>query len=663
MDIIGTATTQITEISAARFDAEVSGGFPASYSYAWSVTSGTLISGQGTASMLWDSPSTGGNTFLATVSLLVDDGTQQASKTLNILVTPLDPPTVELSPAHGAIAFTGSAIPFSGYGTDSRNLAIPAASMTWYLDGTPWAGKSGLSSFIANPGDLTPGVHQVSLAVSDFLGYVTSATHTVTYGYAAADITLPVASGTRFDTGATINFTATPAPVPGLATFSWLLDGNVMTTNVANYSTAGIASGWHAISYYGTDSFAGVSSSTIGVWVNSLPVIGPITVTSPAQFATGPAGEQIFTKIGGEGINFSCSATDLESAGNLPGAALSWYINGDPATKSIGLNFIWLVDSPASLTIRCIATDSWGYAVSTSTVIWAWDWEQYTSDIVPGNSRFYANPGPLNSGTLLNNPTAIQAIDNTTLVVADTGNNRLIKVVRTNDGGLTTDGDINGAALDTVSPSPFSSGLTDLSYYSGQLYTLEKNAPVSLKRINPADFLVIEAITYPVGANNLNLPEGVVRGAGVFYVSDTSVGVVRRIDSSNGFFFSESVQVTTPFKLKLNSSGTYLYVTDQAAGKLYKYSSDLNPMSQQWVTNATSATDIVLTDTYILVSDVVNSKIYVHRQSDGGYVYEFGSTAANNLQNPFGLAVLGNDLYIVERTNPGRITRIRSHGW
>ncbi|EKD81421.1 MAG: hypothetical protein ACD_39C01818G0001, partial [uncultured bacterium] len=295
-------------------------------------------------------------------------------------------------------------------------------------------------------------------------------------------------------------------------------------------------------------------------------------------------------------------------------------------------------------------------------VIWDWDWEQYTSDAVPGNSSFYANPGPLNSGTLLNNPTAIQVIDNTTLVVSDAGNNRLLKVVRTS-GGLTTDGDLNGAAMDTVNPSPFTCGLVDLSYYSGQLYTLEKNAPVSLKKVNPADFLVTETITYPIGSDNLSAPEGMVRSAGLFFVADTSVGVVRRIDSSIGAFFSESAQVTTPFKLKLDSSNTYLYVTDQAAGKLYKYSSDLNPMGQQWVVNATSATDLVLTATHILVSDAVNGKIYVHRQSDCGFVYEFGSTAANNLQNPFGLAIIGNDLYIVERTNPGRITRIRSHGW
>ncbi|EKD82170.1 MAG: hypothetical protein ACD_39C01448G0001 [uncultured bacterium] len=154
-----------------------------------------------------------------------------------------------------------------------------------------------------------------------------------------------------------------------------------------------------------------------------------------------------------------------------------------------------------------------------------------------------------------------------------------------------------------------------------------------------------------------------VRGAGTFCVADTSASLVRRIDSSMGAFFSESAAITSPFKLKLDSGGTYLYITDQAAGKLYKYSSDLNPLAQQWVINATSATDIVLTPANILVSDAINGKIYVHRQSDGGFVYEFGSTAANNLQNPYGMAIVGNDLYVVERTNPGRITRIRSQGW
>jgi hypothetical protein len=236
-------------------------------------------------------------------------------------------------------------------------------------------------------------------------------------------------------------------------------------------------------------------------------------------------------------------------------------------------------------------------------------------------------------------------------------------VVRDNSGGLLSDGDLKGASIDTQDPSPFSSGLVDVSYYSGQLYTLEKNAPASLKRVNPADFTVAENLTYPIGVDDLNLPEGMARGAGQFYVADTAAGKIRKIDAFTGAFFSEIQAVGMPFKIRLDVAGENLYVTSQSEGKLYKFLSDLTLMSQQWVAIATSASDLALSSAHVLVSDAANGKIYVLRQSDGEYVYEFGSTTANNLQNPHGMAIVGNDLYIVERTNPGRVTRIRSQGW
>ena len=159
----------------------------------------------------------------------------------------------------------------------------------------------------------------------------------------------------------------------------------------------------------------------------------------------------------------------------------------------------------------------------------------------------------------------------------------------------------------------------------------------------------------------MNAPQGITTLSGVNFLTDTGNALVRKTDANNGAFFSEQAAITNPFRIK--NDGTYLYITDKAASKLYKYQNDLNLLSQVWVkNNATSSTDLTLAATYILVSDPDNNKVYLYRQTDGTYAYEFGDTATNDLQEPYGLAIIGNDLYIVERTL-GRITRIRSHGW
>jgi hypothetical protein len=655
----GFANANITSpTDGTRYDEGTTVGFTGSpdssgpITMTWFRSDGVSTSTMGTGQIAGSLFNTRGKqwiTYVGTDSLGI-----ASSKTINILVGA--PPTMDFNPPDNGLLFANTTLTFTGNGTDSAGVSIPAASMTWRLNGGVW--KTGVNTFVVNPGDIPNGNNSIRLEGMDDQGIVGSVTHAIIYGYTAAGFVSP-ASGTRFDTGSLVTFTATPAHFLNSATFTWHIDyGAAVLTNSTTYSSAGIASGWHTLTYYGTDSGGNVSSATIGVWINTLPVMGPITVTAPNQYATGPNGVKILTRIGGAGLFFSGSATDFEAGGALPNNALSWFIAGDNATKAIGLPFNWLVSAPASLTIKCVATDSWGFAVSTSTVIWDWDYEQY--------NNFPAQPGPLNQGTQLNNPTSLQVISTTNLVVADIGNNRLMKLVRDDTGGLTTDGDLTGAATDTANaPNPFPQNLIDISLYLGNIYTLEANDPEVLRTVNPVNFLITGTIAYPVGLDNPTGPVGMARGAGAFYLADTGAARVRRVDSNNGAFFSEQAAVTAPFRLRLDTAGTNLYVTDQTNDLFYRYASDLNPVAKVWEKTVTQATDIALSTNYVLVSDATNNKIHVLQQSNGDFVYEFGHTVDNPLSSPYGLALVtsDNDLYIVERSNPGRITRIRSQGW
>jgi hypothetical protein len=553
------------------------------------------------------------------------------------------------TPINTSLFFLGNAITFTGIGTDSANAAILAANMKWYLNGALW--KTGIDSFVAAPGDLNVGNNVIRLEGTDIYSFVGSISQNIYYGYTNTSILSP-ASGTRHDTGTVITFTATPSTIANVSTFTWLVDNIPQATNTLPFDTGTIASGWHRITYKGTDSGGNVDVASIGVWVNKLPTFTPILVNDPPQYATGPGGIPIYIKMGGAGLVFNATATDLEAGGELPGQALAWFFAADPASKAYGATFPWIVETPQVLTISCTATDSWGYAVSTSTTVWVWEHESYTI--------FNQGPGgSLKGPNSLSGPTFATAVGNDALVVGDIGNQRLIKINRDTGAGLTTRGDLPNTASDTYL-SDLSGSLVDVFYNGTNLMTLENAVPlVGPTRIQQFNTGLMTTTT--VLQNLAYTPTGISGIPGAYFLARQAAGSIVKIDSGTGGEFSNTNLIAAPYRNRMDPGNSFLYITDPTNNKLAKFDTFLNPTGG-WQVTATNPRDLVLAPTYLLVSDAVNNRITAHLLTTGAPYFHIESRPGYTLTNPSGLALIDNDLYIVETGN-NRITRIRAHAW
>ena len=253
------------------------------------------------------------------------------SSTTQILIN--ERPTMTItSPANGAIIPVGQTITFSGNGTSSLG-AISSGTMNWQ-DGFGIATsplKTGYSTFTHTYDASAIGKHFIRLTGEDSLG-ASSYTQHIVYVNATptVQITAP-ASGTRFNTGAEITFTAAPTDSDSNDTLSvrWLDSATEIGTGQV-FKTSSLSTGNHNIFCEVTDMHGVKSLASISVLVNTLPT-GNITY-SATQYATAPSNIPVFLTTG-TNQPITLTANSADSDGSITATNIKWYINstGNPA--------------------------------------------------------------------------------------------------------------------------------------------------------------------------------------------------------------------------------------------------------------------------------------------------------------------------------------------
>ncbi|MEW6712088.1 MAG: PKD domain-containing protein, partial [Candidatus Riflebacteria bacterium] len=447
------------------------------------------------------------------------------SKTIQIVIN--DPPTFTISdPDNNGKYFGGQNINFSGSGTDSGGFAIPVASLRWYKNSALY--KSGTNSFAGTVAELPTGTINISLGGFDDLGTFNSATYTIQVGIGLPSITAP-ASGTRFDTGATVSFTGTPDLTALIATDWWWPEGTTSFGGGPTINTAALTRGVQTITYIGTDTQNTARSSTIQVLIDKLPTfISKPFISSPAKFADGPEyplpSNYIPIHLASPGMQVTFSVTAQEEDTDIIAPAkINWYdgavLLGNVATLT--RNF----ETPGSYTYTVQVQDEYNQISTASFTFWIWDSEGYNTFTPVGGAPF--GPGTLSG------PTAISAFGNNAAFVIDPGNSRIVKLNRLT-AGLTTIGDFPSIATETAVASQTHPYL-DISYSGTTLYSLG-NLFGGTYRIQSWDTANLHSSTrnYYIPDGNLSTqfknPFGFCVDANAIYVADTDNNRIKKLD-------------------------------------------------------------------------------------------------------------------------------------
>ncbi|NLF96227.1 MAG: hypothetical protein GX569_05765, partial [Candidatus Riflebacteria bacterium] len=223
------------------------------------------------------------------------------------------PARISFTPDNLAVFFEGYDIPFAAVGTDTDNTPLDSSQFRWYLNDSPDIWRDG-AAFSISAGAYVPGAQRVRVEGPSKFGTATSPVQVIQMGWPVASITSP-ASGTRFEPLDVVTFTATPDST-GTLTLAWFLNDDIASFGSGSIVNYGPPNGAHKVTYIGSDSQGIISSSTINIVVERIPIVSFFPVT----------GSYIFT---GHNINFT--ATCLDSDNNeIDPTRVSWLMDGSP---------------------------------------------------------------------------------------------------------------------------------------------------------------------------------------------------------------------------------------------------------------------------------------------------------------------------------------------
>lgn len=298
---VGTAV-QLSGSATDPEDGALSGG-----SLAWSSNvSGALGTG---ASLSISTLSQGVHTITLTAT---DSLGLSASQSVSISVNAPNnqPPTAAITaPANGFSTFAGTAITFTGTGTDPEDGTLSGASLAW---------SSSLSGALGTGSPLTlsnlgVGTHQISLTVTDSGGNTDVATIQVTVlaqnQPPTASITSP-SSGQSFTAGTTVQLRGSATdPEDGAltgASLVWSSNKDGVIGTGASVDTASLTVGQHTLTLTATDVGGRTGSASVTVTIAQAPAKLP-----PIARLTGPTSAQV-----GQQLSFS-GATSSDPDGTI----------------------------------------------------------------------------------------------------------------------------------------------------------------------------------------------------------------------------------------------------------------------------------------------------------------------------------------------------------
>lgn len=253
-----------------------------------------------------------------TITLTATDSESLSNATsISITVTNNAPTATITNPSNGNSFNAGSAVTFSGIGTDIDSGDTLTYSWTSTTGGNPPA-VIGTGSIIA-VSTLAVGTHVIIFTVSDGQGGVTESTPItieITNNAPTATILSPSDNDT-FYSGDTINFNGTgsdPEDPSGSLTYAWSCSEHGPLSALPTFSDNTLVDGDHTITFTVTDT-QGTSNSTpasIDIHVGNYDPVADITAP-----ATGTSYDM------DDVIVFQGGATDIED-GILTGASLVW---------------------------------------------------------------------------------------------------------------------------------------------------------------------------------------------------------------------------------------------------------------------------------------------------------------------------------------------------
>ncbi|GAB6094807.1 hypothetical protein JCM14469_10590 [Desulfatiferula olefinivorans] len=388
-----------------------------------------------------------------TITLTATDSESLTSGTsITITVSNNPPSAVITSPSNNSSFAAGSAVTFSGTGTD-----IDTGDVLSYSWSSTFGGITTVigSQSVISVSTLAVGTHVIVLTVSDDQGGSTESTPiTVTItNHPPTAVILSPPDNASFYPGDPINFNGegqdTEDPESALS-YLWSCNEHGDLSTSAAFTDNTLVAGYHTITFEVTDSVGAVNTATQSVTI----FVGN---HDPAAVITSPAAGTSYNM--GQDILFQGSAVDTED-GALTGPNLVWTSNLEGATP-IGTGSTFTLGNLSSGThvITLTASDTYTPAgTGTASVIITVNNTFPTASISspPGGSSFYpgtditfsglgndAEDGPLSGASLVWVSSLSGQIGTGSPLVINTlpEGDHVITLTATDSSGASTDSD------------------------------------------------------------------------------------------------------------------------------------------------------------------------------------------------------------------------------
>jgi len=283
-----------------------------------------------------------------TATTAVDDsGTTQANTAPECAVT---------SPPDGSFGEEGASVTFLGTATDAEQ-GSSSLSASWSSDKDGSLGEATPSSggdVVLSIDDLSAATHVITLSVTDDGGELCSDFVLYTVGTPPEGTITAPASGTSYDEGEAVTFTArvdddTTDPLELVLRWSSDLDGVLDSdpadsSGEAGFTTSELSPGEHTIEFSVTDEHGLYTVDTVTLSVNGLPTAPGISLTPADPDTT----DDLVVEI-------EADSTDPE--GDPLSYAYAWTLFGTPSSESTNARL------PAEATTR---GDTWTVTVTAS---------------------------------------------------------------------------------------------------------------------------------------------------------------------------------------------------------------------------------------------------------------------------------------------------------
>lgn len=621
------------------------------------------------------------------VTLMVHDGTTGlASSTASytrIIVN--QPPMMNITnPAPNAIIGIGNQFNIAGNGLSTLGTAVQASTMNWQdsfnnATNTINAGNASFQQTYSLPVDL--GWHYLTLTGADEYGVNGSTTIRFYVNATPTVLLVEPASGTRFDTGATIAFqaTANDENLDQTPTIQWFstTSGYLGAGSTLNYST--LPSGYHNVFCIASDSnnYYAVSSYT-GILVNTLPT-GNVHITSASfnQYATAPQNVPIYlSEVTSMQLNLGITTSDVED-GTITGSNVGWFVWDGVEYDHIGsttVNFDQIF-SLGSNTIKVEIYDSYynaGFpATQTMTVIYqpVHIWQSVTY--------------PNSYGSLTPNPVYIDGSslsDSFELLLTENGATPATRRVR----GIAWDGkkainqlstDYTGYAPSTIAtyPTTFAAVKCGVRFEGNMVMLGTIGANDSLFKFLMANEEGDDFPNNPVSAGATSIVFNSEIAAQKLAYATTS-GKVFAFDSDSGNLAIPSLELTSAggtnlgntlrvrFNHMLPSGYGNLFVADTANDRIVMTFQDFSgaiPLS------ATDTIDVAFSQTFIFSLNDTTNEITMIDPASRRQLMTFAGTSANPgfFNNVIGIFCSGYDLFAIESNGDLKVIRSGMSDW